>query len=120
MTFDDPEYISTSNQAIEERKIQQFEEYKKTLYLGTTQEEAAELIQSISKINRFGLNSTNPYAKTSNRANLVSELGDVLAMIELLKDVPYLGITEEELQEAKAAKIKKMTYWLHNPANKAD
>lgn len=100
---------------------QQFQQHKKELFSGVLVEECAEVVQAMSKINRFGINSVSPYeGSVSNRQALVSELGDVLAMIELLKDVPYFSITDEELEVAKAKKIKKMNYWLHNPIVKAD
>lgn len=98
----------------------EFEEHKKTLFMGVMCEECAELIQAISKINRFGINSVSPYGTTTNRENLVQELGDVLAMIELLKDVPYLNLTDKELEDAKHKKIVKMKYWLNTPITKAD
>jgi NTP pyrophosphatase (non-canonical NTP hydrolase) len=54
--------------------------------LDILQEECAEVIQNISKCRRFGLE--NEYLKGSGtqRDQLVKEIGDVIAMIDLLKD----------------------------------
>lgn len=50
------------------------------------QEEAAEVIQIISKIKRFGLYSYHPddESKTSNIAHLSVEIGDFVAIVDLL------------------------------------
>ena len=49
-----------------------------------TQEECAELIQEISKIRRFGLDSTHRDG-LSHQVKLTQEAGDVLAMIQLMQ-----------------------------------
>lgn len=45
-------------------------------------EEAAEVIQSVTKIQRFGL-VINPWTEKHNRDTLETELGDLLAAIAL-------------------------------------
>ena len=57
-------------------------------YLGILQEECAEVIQIISKIRRFGINSWNPFEEYAldNHTLLMQELGDVMTMIELLQE----------------------------------
>lgn len=51
-------------------------------------EECAEVIQIVSKINRFGFNSFRPNDedKLTNRILLESELGDLLALVEIAID----------------------------------
>ena len=74
-----------------------------------TQEECAEVIQAISKIRRFGVDNTKPGTDYTNRAHLEEELGDVLAMIDILKE---MGVVSEAcLQTAKYAKIEKLKKW---------
>lgn len=46
------------------------------------QEECAEVIQAVSKVKRFGL--LNEYKGISNQDHLEEEIGDMVAMIELL------------------------------------
>lgn len=52
------------------------------------QEEAAEVIQIISKIKRFGLYSYHPDdpARTTNIAHLSVEVGDFIAIVDLLTE----------------------------------
>lgn len=50
--------------------------------LDCLKEECAEVIQAASKITRFGL-EMNPWTGIANQADLESELGDVLAFVEL-------------------------------------
>ena len=55
--------------------------------LGLLQEECAEVIQIVSKIRRFGLESVNPYDPThNNRTLLEHEIGDVRLIIQLLTE----------------------------------
>ena len=65
-------------------------------YLRILQEECAEVIQICSKIQRFGLYSSNPTIENSqnNLQLLHTELGDVFALVALLTDK---GVVQEEL-----------------------
>jgi NTP pyrophosphatase (non-canonical NTP hydrolase) len=72
-------------------------------------EECAEVIQAVSKCHRFGLNNFKPGKPLTNAQHLEGEIGDVLAMIDLLKS--YDIITEEGLNTAKQAKIEKLKQW---------
>lgn len=74
-----------------------------------TQEECAEVIQAISKISRFGLDAKHPDRTQDNRQHLSEEIGDLLAMIELLvvKDVVSLS----DVNAAKKNKIDKLRKW---------
>ena len=50
------------------------------------QEECAEVIQAISKIRRFGIDTIGPYSKNTNRDELEIELGDLTEMVVLLAE----------------------------------
>lgn len=77
------------------------------------QEECAEVIQAVSKINRFGLDNAKPGTAYSNREHFEEELGDVLAMIDILtiNDIVSWG----NLHKAKRAKIEKLKKWSNIP-----
>lgn len=69
------------------------------------QEECAEVIQNASKIKRFGLNESYE-GQESNRVRLQKEVGDVLALIDILIDCEVLEHTE--LLQCKVDKINKL------------
>ena len=72
-------------------------------------EECAEVIQAISKCHRFGLDNYKPGKPLTNAQHLEVELGDLLAMVDLLK---LKGIVSDEgLNKAKQAKIEKLKQW---------
>jgi len=73
-------------------------------------EECAEVIQAISKIKRFGLDTD--YKGKTNLEMLAIELGDVLALIELTKQSD-LGLTDELLESAKTDKLERIKNWLN-------
>jgi NTP pyrophosphatase (non-canonical NTP hydrolase) len=77
------------------------------------QEEAAEVIQAVSKIRRFGVDNAKPGTEYTNRQHLEEELGDMLAMIDILmlNEVVSWG----SLQRAKRAKIEKLKKWSNIP-----
>lgn len=71
-----------------------------------TQEECAEVIQAISKVNRFGLDAM--HNGRSNRDHLEEEVGDLMCMIELLVEVGVLDlIAVAEAGSRKRAKLKQ-------------
>ena len=73
------------------------------------QEECAEVIQAVSKVSRFGMDNYKPGEIVSNREHLEEELGDLLAMIDIMKE---LGIVSNgNLEVAKVAKIEKLKKW---------
>lgn len=57
------------------------------------QEEAAEVIQAVSKINRFGENNKHPERTTTNKQELVGELEDFLAILGVLEQTGWLDLT---------------------------
>ena len=58
------------------------EQVKEALLI--TQEECAEVTQAISKVFRFGFDSQWPVGTPPNRERLAQEVGDLLAMIDIL------------------------------------
>ena len=66
-----------------------------------TQEEAAEVIQAISKCIRFGMDG--------NKEKLTQEVGDLLCMVDLL--ITQEIINPMELLKAKEIKVKKLKKW---------
>jgi len=73
------------------------------------QEECAEVIQAISKISRFGLDNFKPGKPKTNREHLEEELGDLMAMIDILQQLDIVSYTNIEL--ASQAKIEKLKKW---------
>jgi NTP pyrophosphatase (non-canonical NTP hydrolase) len=72
-------------------------------------EECAEVIQAVSKINRFGIDNLKPGKPKTNREHLEEELGDLLAMVDILCS---MGVVElDNLRVAKLAKIEKLKVW---------
>jgi len=77
------------------------------------QEEAAEVIQAVSKIRRFGMDNTKPGTDCTNREHLEEELGDMLAMIDIL--LVNNIVSWSNLHQAKRAKIEKLEKWSNIP-----
>ena len=74
------------------------------------QEECAEVIQATSKVFRFGYRSSHPDTPhKSNTDHLEEELGDVLAMIDLLSMHKVIDLNN--LLVYKHAKIEKLRTW---------
>jgi NTP pyrophosphatase (non-canonical NTP hydrolase) len=64
--------------------------------LDKLQEEAAEIIQAVSKIRRFGENSHHPDKTTTNKEELISELEDFLAILAALEYTKYLDLVPHQ------------------------
>lgn len=64
--------------------------------LDKLQEEAAEVIQAVSKIRRFGENNSHPDRQTTNKDELVTELEDFLAILAALEYVRYLDLKPQQ------------------------
>jgi NTP pyrophosphatase (non-canonical NTP hydrolase) len=73
------------------------------------QEECAEVIQAVSKINRFGIDNLKPGKPKTNREHLEEELGDMMAMIDIL--ISNGIVSSDNLEVAKKAKIEKLKKW---------
>jgi len=78
--------------------------------MGVLTEECAEVIQAVSKINRFGMHGE--WQGVTNKQALVTEIGDVLAIIKVLIKETDINITEEDLEIAVEAKLKKLEVFL--------
>jgi NTP pyrophosphatase (non-canonical NTP hydrolase) len=74
------------------------------------QEEGAEVIQAVSKCMRFGPDQIKPGKEVPNIAMLEEEIGDFLAMVELLTDLD-IGVTVAGLEQAKKNKFEKLKLW---------
>jgi len=77
--------------------------------LDILQEECAEVIQAVSKCRRFGIDNVYLNGEGTQREQLVKEVGDVVAMIDLLYNHGVL--TEEEITIAKQNKFNKLKKW---------
>ena len=73
-----------------------------------TQEECAEIIQSISKIFRFGLDDKG-FVGTSNRDRLESEIGDLMCMFHLLSQEGIINDTNVE--NSLIEKLERLKKW---------
>ena len=82
-------------------------EYKEMEALLILQEECGELTQAISKCFRFG--KDGEWNGTTNHQRLESEIGDVLAMIDVLVERCY--ISDSNINEARQKKKEKLKQW---------
>ena len=73
------------------------------------QEEAAEVIQAVSKCYRFGLDNYKPGKPKTNRQHLEEEIGDMLAMIDILQAMDEVSFNN--IEAARVAKIEKLKQW---------
>ena len=73
------------------------------------QEECAEVIQAVSKCSRFGMDNCKPGKPLTNREHLEEELGDVLAMVDIMLEQGIVNIAK--LEEAKLNKKYKLKKW---------
>ena len=77
--------------------------------LGILQEECAEVIQDVSKCRRFGIDNVYLNGQGTQRENLVKEVGDVLAMVDVLIEQGLFN--QSELDVAKSNKKIKLKQW---------
>lgn len=80
-----------------------------TEIMDIAQEECAEVIQMVSKCRRFGIDTIHLKAGLSNRQCLTEEIGDLLAMVDLM--IEHGVVTAAGLEEAKQAKFAKLKKW---------
>ena len=81
------------------------------------QEECAEVTQAISKCFRFGPDQLKPGKERTNINMLEEEIGDLMAMVELLVDC-NVGVTDQGIFEAKMKKFEKLKQWSNLTINK--
>lgn len=67
-------------------------------YLDKLQEEAAEIVQAVSKLRRFGPTNHHPERKTTNLQELVGELEDFLALVACLEADKLVDLTQSQEQ----------------------
>jgi len=72
------------------------------------QEECAEVIQAVSKCYRFGLDNQHK-SGASQRSNLEIEIGDMLALVDILIEQGVLNLNS--INTAKINKIEKLKIW---------
>jgi NTP pyrophosphatase (non-canonical NTP hydrolase) len=72
-----------------------------------TQEECAEVTQAISKVFRFGFDES--YNGKTNREHLEEEIGDLMCMVDLMRD--HGLINWGNVIDASAKKLKKLEQW---------
>jgi NTP pyrophosphatase (non-canonical NTP hydrolase) len=77
--------------------------------LGILQEECAEVIQEVSKIRRFGLDTLHYKSGVKHSTMLEMEVGDVLALIDILVDQGVLD--RAGLEVATENKKLKLQQW---------
>lgn len=77
--------------------------------LGILQEECAEVIVEVSKCRRFGLDSLHYKTGVPHNKMLETEIGDVMAMIDIL--IRQGVITESGIEFAAEAKKAKLRKW---------
>jgi NTP pyrophosphatase (non-canonical NTP hydrolase) len=73
------------------------------------QEECAEVSQIVCKIRRFGIDHPHLKEGGSNRERLTEEIGDLQAMINLLKS--FNIVSEQGVEQAQHAKFEKLKKW---------
>jgi NTP pyrophosphatase (non-canonical NTP hydrolase) len=71
------------------------------------QEECGEVVQSIAKIFRFGMNDV--YQEISNKERLEKEVGDLLCMVDIL--IERGVISDSVVNEARHSKREKLESW---------
>jgi len=77
-------------------------------------EECAEVIQAKSKLIRFGLNHTNPIKGHAAISDLEDEIGDLEAIIAILKN--NNTISGEAVENAKQRKLVRLNNWYDTSA----
>jgi NTP pyrophosphatase (non-canonical NTP hydrolase) len=77
--------------------------------LGILQEECAEVIQEVSKIRRFGLDTLHYKSGVKHSTMLEMEVGDVLALVDILIEQGILD--RDGLEVATENKKLKLQQW---------
>lgn len=77
--------------------------------LGILQEECAEVIVEVSKIRRFGLDTVHYKSGVKHSTMLEMEVGDVLALIDILVEQGVLD--RDGLEVAAENKKLKLKQW---------
>mgnify|MGYP003326031867 FL=1 len=73
------------------------------------QEECAEVVQAVSKIFRFGGDNFPPKSGLTNKENLEVEIGDLVALVDILIELKYLD--SHYIEIASTNKREKLKKW---------
>lgn len=76
-------------------------------------EECAEVAQAAAKCQRFSYDQIPPGRSQTNGQQLETELGDLLAMVEVLINAGY--VTPENLHAASQRKLQKLRHYSNIP-----
>ena len=79
---------------------------KKEHLLTCLTEECAEVQQAVAKALRFGLGDGYPGTDRTNEGDLLNELNDLFAVVEMLRDVGIWWRIDGDAVAAKKAKIE--------------
>jgi len=74
-----------------------------------TQEECAEVIQAISKVHRFGLESVHPDTQVSNKKALETEIGQLNYM--LYRTIMEYNLNTGNISDAYKGKHNTFNKW---------
>jgi hypothetical protein len=77
-------------------------------------EECAEVTQIASKTFRFGQHDTQPGRSDYNCTRLAYEIGDVLGIVDMLRECGIV-IDEEIIAEARASKKRRLMEFIDRP-----
>ncbi len=77
--------------------------------LGILQEECAEVIVEVSKCRRFGIDDIHLKSGMTHNKMLEIEVGDMLALVDILVEQGVLSA--QELEAARANKKEKLKQW---------
>lgn len=90
-------------------EFDEFNDQEKNLTLVI--EECAEVIQTICKIKRFGINDVNPTLDITNQNHLSEEVGQLLYCLDILGY--YKVLNQEKVSEGYREKAVKLSKWYH-------
>jgi len=76
-------------------------------------EECAEVQQAISKALRFGLDDGYPNSTTTNADDILDEIKDVIAIVEMLEEYKVINRTASIERAIKKKKEKVTRYMEH-------
>lgn len=71
-------------------------------------EECGEIVQAVGKLSRFGAGNRHPDGGLTNGEQLLSEVQDLIAVVELLQRegvIPHSNLTERREKEKKKIKV---------------
>lgn len=80
-------------------------------------EEANEVGKVASKIYRFGQNDTPPGKSSYNKTKLAQEIGDLLGVVDMLRN-QGIEIDDGIIQQARAAKPGKIMQYISREMRK--